>query len=97
MSNKEIATYAPPMSFNKTIILNGVETSVGFFDVAIWGKSYENILPWSPSNLQYTISNGKVVWEDGTILQYNGVDVLPTDSVIENGVYTTREIDGGGY
>lgn len=38
---------------------------------------------------KYSISNNKVVWNDGTILQYNNVDVLPTDEII-NGAYTTR-------
>ena len=37
----------------------------------------------------YSIDNNLVVWNDGTILQYNGVDVLPTD-YIENAAYTTR-------
>lgn len=38
----------------------------------------------------YTISGNTVVWNDGTILQYNGVDVLPTDTIEVNGQYTTR-------
>lgn len=38
----------------------------------------------------YSISNGKVVWNDGTILQYNGVDVLPSDNIVGNRQYTTR-------
>ena len=37
----------------------------------------------------YSIDNNLVVWNDGTILQYNGVDVLPTD-YINNAAYTTR-------
>lgn len=41
---------------------------------------------------KYTISGNTVVWSDGTILQYNGVDVLPTDNiqVYIEGQYTTR-------
>lgn len=43
---------------------------------------------------KYTISGNTVVWSDGTILQYNGVDVLPTDDIIgiqgNPGIYTTR-------
>lgn len=43
---------------------------------------------------KYTISGNTVVWNDGTILQYNGVDVLPTDDIIgivgNPGIYTTR-------
>ena len=44
----------------------------------------------SNNSTMYTISNGKVVWKDGTILQYNGVDVLPSDGIVENRQYTTR-------
>ena len=39
---------------------------------------------------KYTISGNTVVWNDGTILQYNGVDVVPTDDIVFNGQYTTR-------
>lgn len=42
------------------------------------------------SSAPYTISDNKVVWNDGTILQYNGTDVLPTDTVVANAAYTTR-------
>lgn len=42
----------------------------------------------------YSISGNTVFWNDGTILQYNGVDVLPTDDIIgiqgNPGIYTTR-------
>lgn len=38
----------------------------------------------------YSIVGNTVVWQDGTILQYNSVDVLPTDTIIYNGQYTTR-------
>lgn len=38
----------------------------------------------------YSISNNKVVWNDGTILQYNGADVLPTDTIVDDRQYTTR-------
>lgn len=41
-------------------------------------------------NTFYTISNNKVLFTDGTILQYNGVDVLPTDAVSMDNAYTTR-------
>ena len=36
------------------------------------------------------VVDNKVVWSDGTILQYNGTDVLPTDTFVESGTYTTR-------
>lgn len=41
---------------------------------------------------KYTISGNTVVWHDGTILQYNGVDVLPTDLIYSHSSlsYTTR-------
>nr|DAE55202.1 MAG TPA: hypothetical protein [Caudoviricetes sp.] len=39
---------------------------------------------------KYTISSNTVVWNDGTILQYNGVDVLPTDTIYVDVQYTTR-------
>nr|DAO90279.1 MAG TPA: hypothetical protein [Caudoviricetes sp.] len=38
----------------------------------------------------YSISGNTVVWSDGTILQYNSIDVLPTDNIIVDGEYTTR-------
>lgn len=38
----------------------------------------------------YSISGNAVVWQDGKILQYNGVDVLPTDTIVYDGQYTTR-------
>lgn len=38
----------------------------------------------------YSISGNTVVWQDGKILQYNGVDVLPTDTIVYDGQYTTR-------
>lgn len=38
----------------------------------------------------YTISDGKVIWDDdGGYLQYNGTYVLPTDEIINGGQYTT--------
>lgn len=37
----------------------------------------------------YSINNNLVIWNNGTILQYNGVDVLPTD-YIHTAAYTTR-------
>lgn len=38
----------------------------------------------------YSISGNTVIWNDGTILQYNSVDVLPTANIISDGQYTTR-------
>lgn len=44
-------------------------------------------------NTFYTISNDKVLFTDGTIIQYNGVDVLPTDVVNNGNAYTTRAVE----
>lgn len=38
----------------------------------------------------YTTSGNTVVWADGTVLQYNGADVLKTDTIVVDGQYTTR-------
>lgn len=43
----------------------------------------------------FNIRDNKVLWRDGTILQHNGVDVLPTDDVISDGQYTTRSAYDG--
>lgn len=42
---------------------------------------------------QYSIENDRVIWlPNGEILQYNGVDVLPGDEIIGDGVYTTHAV-----
>lgn len=82
--------FAPPITQTVSIILNGEETGIPFAgDTVIWGESY-TILTTSGLPTSYSIVDNKVVWNDGTILQYNGTDVLPTDKPITNGVYTTR-------
>lgn len=50
----------------------------------VWADSQEH------NTSLYSIIGNTVVWSDGTILQYNGVDVLPTDKIIIGGQYTTR-------
>ena len=50
----------------------------------IWADSQEY------NTGKYTISGNTVVWNDGTILQYNGTDVLPTNTIVYDGQYTTR-------
>ena len=74
---------APPVGGNRNITINGTAYSFSYV---------EGNTTWSgnPGNTFYTISNDKVLFTDGTIIQYNGVDVLPTDSVVVNGAYTTR-------
>jgi len=69
-----------PVTLNITV--NG--TAYVIFD----GGTWEACQPGNSDN--FTISGNNVVWNDGTILQYNGADVLPTDTVIDNGAYTTR-------
>lgn len=41
----------------------------------------------------YSINNSKVIWQNGGILQYNGVDVLPTDLINAGSAYTTRAVE----
>ena len=78
---------APPISSDIYIKVNGTQYGITYADddeVYSW-EALQN-----KNNTKYTISNGKVVWNDGTILQYNGIDVLPTDVVVEAREYTTR-------
>lgn len=81
---------APPISLTYFITVNDVANVKLSVNPELHGYSWQGNA--TGSNLEnYTISNGKVIWNNGTILQYNGVDVLPTDDIINNGVYTTRE------
>ena len=77
---------APPISSDIYIKVNGTQYGITYADDEVY--SWEALQ--NKNNTQYTISNGKVVWNDGTILQYNGIDVLPTDVVVEAREYTTR-------
>lgn len=78
----------PPITYTVEVSINGVIVSLNVGDNEQWDTNQEY------NSNKYTISNGKVVWSDGTILQYNGVDVLPTDNIIGSigspGIYTTR-------
>lgn len=77
------------MSMTYIITVNGGANVTLSVNPELHGYSWQDNA--TGSNLEnYTISNGKVVWNDGTILQHNGVDVLPTDDIINNGAYTTR-------
>ncbi len=77
---------APPVGGTRFITINGTKYSFSYVEgETTWGGN--------PGNTFYTISNNKVLFTDGTIIQYNGVDVLPTDSVVVNGAYTTRAND----
>lgn len=78
----------PPITTTKNIYVNGVITGI---TVGSESSSAETWIGEQEFNTtKYTISGNTVVWSDGTILQYNGVDVLPTDNIVENGQYTTR-------
>lgn len=76
------------------VIVNGTTFSIqrlsdsGFTGENTWSNNA------SINTDTYSISGNTVVWNDGTILQYNGVDVLPTDDIIgiqgNPGIHTTR-------
>lgn len=77
------------MSMTYIITVNGGANVTLSVNPELHGYSWQDNA--TGSNLEnYTISNGKVVWNDGTILQHNGIDVLPTDDIINNGAYTIR-------
>ncbi len=79
---------AGPIPF--TPIINGNEVTIqrltdsGETGEETWGYNA------SINSGTYTISGNTVVWNDGTILQYNGIDVLPTDNIMDGAEYTTR-------
>lgn len=80
------------MSLTHIITVNGGANVTLDVNPELHGYSWQGNA--TGSNLEnYTISNGKVVWNDGTILQYDAVDVLPTDDIISNGAYTTRAVE----
>jgi hypothetical protein len=76
------------------VIVNGTTFSIQRLSDS--GLTDENTWSYNASinTGTYSISGNTVVWNDGTILQYNGVDVLPTDDIIgiegNPGIYTTR-------
>lgn len=78
---------AGEVDYNKHIFVNSSteDTTITAYSAS---RTWEEV---ATSNAdKYTINGNNVVWNDGTILQYNGVDVLPTDTIVENGQYTTR-------
>lgn len=89
--------YAPPPSITFVIYVNGEYTSIAAGSSNFtWKENYEYFGSWATTSLpEYTLTDTNVVWEDGTILQYDGVDVLPTDTMISEGQYTTRSNGGG--
>ena len=76
------------------VIVNGTTFSIQRLSDS--GLTGENTWSYNASinTDTYSISGNTVVWNDGTILQYNGIDVLPTDDIIgivgNPGIYTTR-------
>ena len=76
---------APEIGLSIGIYVNGSMYGISAQHLS---DTFESAKDRNPSI--YSISNNKVVWSDGTILQYNGTDVLPTDTFVEGGTYTTR-------
>lgn len=77
------------------IIVNGQSVHLGYGSSGTFEK-YDGD-PYYYQNL-----SNLVIWKDQKILQYNGVNVLPTDEVIANGTYTTVDsgtvqLKGGTY
>lgn len=69
-----------------------------YYTVYVNGTAYSisiNIMEPTWQGCSFKISDDKVLWRDGTILQHNSVDVLPTDKIIENCQYTTRSAYDG--
>lgn len=82
--NLNIQNFAKPNVLQYlSITINGTQYSFASGGDFTWSGDADK-------NTFYTISNSKVLFTDGTILQYNGVDVLPTDVVNKGNAYTTR-------
>lgn len=78
----------PPITTTWNIYVNGATTGI---TVGNESSSFGTWIGEQEFNTtKYTISGNTVLWSDGTILQYNGEDVLPTDTIVSNGQYTTR-------
>lgn len=68
----------------REIYVNGTTVEIWGSDTWVW-STQQNFNP----DL-YTCTETNVLWNDGTILQYNGVDVLPSDEIHLEEQYTTR-------
>lgn len=79
--------YAPPVSVTYTITVNGAEVKL-YIAVYNWAQNLTETQEFFTQ--PYSIVDGKVIWENGQMLQYNGVDVLGTDSIVNNAAYTTQ-------
>lgn len=79
---------APPITYEWNIYVNGVTTGINVGSESSSARTWTGEQEFNTS--LYTISGNTVVWNDSTILQLNSIDVLPTDTIVENGQYTTR-------
>lgn len=82
---------APPQPYTYYVKVDNVEYLVQ------GGDEVNPLYTWeecaSNNTEKYTIANGKIIWTTGGVLQYNGVDVLPTADILtvtSGHVYTTR-------
>lgn len=82
---------APPQTYTYYVKVDNVEYPVQ------GGDDVNPLYTWeecaSNNTEKYTIANGKIIWTTGGVLQYNGVDVLPTADILtvtSGHVYTTR-------
>ena len=78
----------PPITTTRNIYVNGVTTDINVGSESSSAGTWTGEQEFNTSS--YTINGNTVVWSDGTILQRNSIDVLPTDTIVENGQYTTR-------
>lgn len=77
--------HAPPISTTYYVNVDKFQ-----FTLSVAGEngySFEDNA--SGNSSKYTISNGKVIWSIGGKLQYNGSDVNASDTIVNDGVYTT--------
>lgn len=82
--NLNIQNFAKPeVGEHLSITINGTQYNFASGGDYTWNGN-------TSRNTFYTISNNKVLFTDGTVIQYNGVDVLPTDAVSKGNAYTTR-------
>ncbi len=77
---------APPVGMTVWLTVNGFEYKLGA------NESDKTWAGQASGNSEYTISGNTIVWENGGILQHNGVNILPTANMDEYDSYTT---DGG--
>ena len=78
----------PPILTTRNIYVNGMTIGINVGSESSSAGTWAGEQEFNTSS--YTINGNTVVWSDGTILQRNSIDVLPTDTIVENGQYTTR-------